>query len=195
MGRWLSGTLMLGAALVAALAAMQAPALTQDYLAALDQIATEARREVDETIAAARRQHRIAASADEPVVAQLKSRDAKTAERLMLGIERARTLRQDQERLAAEPALRRPAAIAWDAWQDADGYKRTVLRSAIERLTPALHLDLVSATYALAGLVVALIVVQLPLALLRLIGRLLPWRRRRQVEWYVPQRDAGRRPI
>lgn len=194
MGRWLSNTVALVVALGAAILAMQAPTVTRDYLAALDQIAGEARREVDQTIATARRQHRIAATADEPVVAALKTRDAKAAETLTLGIERARALRQDHDRLVAEPALRRPVLVAWDAWRSPDGHKRAVLETVIERFEPAIHLDFVSAVYALAGLLLGSFVVQLPLALLRRLGRRVGRLRGRSVEWYVPPRDVGRRP-
>jgi hypothetical protein len=194
MGRWFSNTITLAVALGAAILAMQAPTVTREYLAALQQIADEARRDVDQTIATARRQQRIAAGGDEQVVAALKARDAAGAEKLGLAIERARGLRQDHDRLAAEPPLRRPVALAFDAWRSPDGHKRAVLETVLARYEPAIHLDGVAALYALGGLLLGSLVVQLPLALLRLLGRGLLRLRRPRYEWYVPQRYAGRKP-
>jgi Protein of unknown function (DUF2937) len=193
MGRWLSNTVTLAVALGAAILAMQAPSVTREYLAALQQIAAEARSEVDQSIAAARRQHRIAPTADEQVVAALKAKDAAGAERLALAIEQAGTLRQDQQRLAADPDLRRPVTVAWDAWRSPQGHKRAVLETVLARYEPAIHLDAASALYGLAGLLLGSLLVQLPLALLRCVGRGL-WRRRHpRYQWYVPERATGRK--
>src|SRR5260370_4036513 len=90
LGRWLTGSLSLGLGLLMAVLAMQAPALTHDYAAALLQVAREARRDVDQRIASARQFYTIAASADDQVVAALQAVEPSTAETLASSLERAR---------------------------------------------------------------------------------------------------------
>jgi hypothetical protein len=194
MGRWFSNTVTLAVALGAAILAMQAPTVTREYLAALQQIAEDARRDVDQTIAAARRQLRLPAGPDDQVVAALKGRDAAGAEKLGGALERARALRQDHDLLAAEPPPQRPLTLAYDAWRSSAGHKRAVLETVLVHHEPAVHLDGIAALYALGGLVIGSLVVQLPLALLRLLGRGLLRLRRPRYEWYVPHRYAGRKP-
>lgn len=194
MGRWLLRMLTLAAALGTAILALQAPAVTDECLTALDQIAIEARRDVDQTIAAARQRLRIAATDDDRVIAAIRARDPKAADQLAAEIGRARALRDDQQRLATQPTMLRPALVAWDAWRAPEGYKRAVLESVLQRRDlMTVHLDSASAPYGLAGLVVGWAAASLVLAVLgRLFGRrgLL---RRRQVDWYVPQRPPMRR--
>src|SRR4051795_5921959 len=109
MGRWLLRMLTLAAALGTAILALQAPAVTDEYLTALDQIAIEARRDVDQTIAAARQRLRIAATDDDRLIAAIRARDPKAADQLAAEIGRARALRDDQQRLATQPTMLLPA--------------------------------------------------------------------------------------
>ena len=73
VARWLSDALRLGLPLALALLAMQVPALAHGYAAALLQIAEDARRDIEQRKAAARRFYRGAGDADEAVIAALRA--------------------------------------------------------------------------------------------------------------------------
>ncbi len=109
-GRWLSDALRLGLPLVLALATMQVPALAHGYAAALLQIAEDARRDIEQRKAAARRFYRDAGDADEAVIAALQAVEPSNAEALAASVGRARALRAAHDRIQASPPLLRYGA-------------------------------------------------------------------------------------
>jgi hypothetical protein len=192
LARFLSNTIILTGTLGAALVTMQAPTVTSDYLAALQQIAGEARQNADQLLAAARRQYRIAATAEDDVLQAVRKSEPAAAERLTEAIGRARALRDDHERIATAPPLLRPLLAAWDVVRDASGHQRAIAEIVIERSTPALHLDPASSLYAVAGVLLGSLVVHLLLGALSLLARIFRPLRRRRPEWYVPPQPISR---
>jgi Protein of unknown function (DUF2937) len=166
IAKWLSSTLTLALALSAAITAMQAPAVTRDYLAALLQVATDARRDVDQRIASARRHYPIDAESDQEFVAALNAYEPSNAETLALSVGRAAVLQHSYGFISAEPVLLQPVVAASDIADDERGYKRAVLETLLATYVPAINLDLASAAYGVAGLLLGSFVAQLLLALL-----------------------------
>jgi hypothetical protein len=82
LARWLSDALLLGLALVLALAAMQVPALAHQYTTALLQITEDARRDIEQRKTSARRFYRAAGETDEAVIAALRAVEPSNAEAL-----------------------------------------------------------------------------------------------------------------
>jgi len=175
VGRWLGDAVRLGAALFFALAAMQVPALTENYASALAQIAADIRRDIAGREEIARRFHRLDGSGA-PLVEALRPLEPANAEGLRGSAAREGSLRAASERLAAAPALLRPLAALRDLADDPGGTKRAVLSLATERHAPQLLLNAAALTYGLVGLVLGLLLAD---ALLLLLG--LPFRRRRAI--------------
>ena len=71
VGRWMSDVLLLALSLAFAIAAMQLPALTNDYTAALLQVTNDARHDLDQREDSARDYYHFDAGSDEAVVAAL----------------------------------------------------------------------------------------------------------------------------
>jgi hypothetical protein len=154
VGRWLSDALRLGLALALGLAAMQVPALAHGYAAALLQIAEDARRDIEQRKAAARRFYPGAGDADEAVVAALRAVEPSNAEALAASVGRAGALRAAHDRVQAAPPLLRPVAALLDAMEEGPrGDKWAVLRTALGTHAPQVVLSAAAATYGLVGLV------------------------------------------
>ena len=153
-GRWLSDALRLGLPLVLALAAMQVPAVAHGYAAALLQIAEDARRDIEQRKAAARRFYRDAGDADEAVIAALRAVEPSNAEALASSVERARALRAAHDRIQAASPLLRPVTALLDAAEGPSGDKWAVLRTALDTHAPQVVLSAAAAIYGLVGLVV-----------------------------------------
>jgi len=177
-------TIVLAGTLGAALAAMQAPTVTRDYVAALDEIAAAARQDCQS--ASRRRAPAITDRRDRgrPTFSRRcgksEARGRRAAGR---ALERASALRADHERIATAPPLRRPLLAAWDVARDASGHQRAVAEIVVERSTPALHLDPASSLYAVAGVLLGSLVVQLLLGALGLVSRAFRPLRRRAPNW------------
>jgi hypothetical protein len=78
--RWLSHSLRLALALLLAVIAMQAPAFTNDYAAALLQVSADARRDVDQREAAARQYYALQAGDDGSLIQALQAHEPANAE-------------------------------------------------------------------------------------------------------------------
>ena len=154
IGRWLSDALRLGLPLVLALAAMQIPALAHGYSAALLQIVEDARRDIEQRKAAARRFYRGAGDEDQAVIAALRAVEPANAEALAASVERADALRAAHDRVAGAPPLLRPVTALLDAAEDPRGDKWAVLRTAFDTHAPQVVLSAAAAVYGLIGLVV-----------------------------------------
>jgi hypothetical protein len=190
LARWLSSAWILSLSFVAALIVMQAPALTDTYMAALLQVASDARADIDQRIASARRYYGIAGEDERQVIDALARSEPSNAETLRLSTERATTLRKVYDRLASVPALLRPALAVADAAVDPSGYKRNVLRLVFESYVPTVPLSLAALAYGVAGVVFGSFLGHAVLAMLRGIGSRLGRIGRRQTAWYVPPRET-----
>lgn len=179
VGRWLSDALRLGLPLAIALLAMQVPALAHGYAAALLQIAEDARRDIEQRKASARRFYRDAGDADEAVIAALRAVEPSNAQALAASVERARALRAAHGRIEAASPLLRPVIAAADAARGpATADKRAVLRTALETHAPQVVLSAAAAVYGLVGLVAGSFLAEL---LVSAFGAVLaPLRRRRE---------------
>jgi Protein of unknown function (DUF2937) len=185
LGGWLSGAWVLGVSLAAALASMQAPAFTDAYAAALLQVASDARRDVDQRIASARRHYALEAQEDAEIVAALGTVEPSNAETLAASIDRSGALRAAYERIAAAPPLLRPAAALLDAGADPHGHKREILRLAALTFAPAIQLSLAALAYAFAGVLLGSLLAHLVVLALGGAGRRLGARWRRHPTWYA----------
>jgi hypothetical protein len=189
LARWLSSAWVLSLSFAAALVLLQAPALTDAYMAALLQVASDARADIDQRIASARRHYGIVGESDGEVIAALGRNEPSNAETLQLSTERAALLRAAYDRLAATPALLRPALAGADAAVDPGGYKRNVLRLVFASYAPSVPLSLAALVYGVLGVVLGTLVAHLVLALLRgTASRARPFRR--HPAWYVPPRQT-----
>jgi Protein of unknown function (DUF2937) len=152
-GRWLSDALRIGLPLVLALATMQVPALAHGYAAALLQIAEDARRDIEQRKATARRFYRDAGDADETVIAALRRVEPSNAQALAASVERANALRAAHDRIQGAPPLLRPVTAVLDAAEDPTrGDKWAVLRTTLDTHAPQVVLSVAAATYGLVGL-------------------------------------------
>ena len=154
IGRWLSDALRIGLPLALALAAMQVPALAHGYAAALLQIAEDARRDIEQRKASARRFYRDAGGGDEAVIAALRGVEPANAQALAASVERARALRAAHARIEEAPPLLRPVTALLDMAEDpTKGDKWAVLRTALDTHAPQVVLSAAAAAYGLVGLV------------------------------------------
>jgi DUF2937 family protein len=155
IGRWLSDALRLGLPLALALLAMQVPAVAHGYAAALLQIAEDARRDIEQRKASARRFYRGTGDSDEAVIAALQAVEPANAQALAASVERARALRAAHERIETAPPLLRPVTALVDAvGGPASADKRAVLRTALDTHPPQVVLSAAAAIYGIAGLLV-----------------------------------------
>lgn len=175
--RWLTGSLGMAFGLLTAVLAMQAPALTQDYAAALLQVAREARRDVDQRVASARQFYAIAVSGDDQVVAALQRAEPSNAETLAASLARARRLQAGYDGIADAHALARPVVALWQALRDERGDETIIRRTLVETFHPEISLSPTAAVYGLVGLLIGTLLAQLLVALLGGAARLATGRR------------------
>jgi len=170
--RWLSHSLALALALVCAVLAMQAPALTHDYMAALLQVEREAQRDIDERVATARRFYAIAAEDEDGVAKALASVEPANAESLAQSVAHARRLDAAYRQLGETTPLIRPMIALGDAVGE-EGQDRTAIwRTLFETFEPQISLTFDAGVYALFGLLLGMLAAQLLLALARAAARL-----------------------
>ncbi len=157
VGRWLGDSVRLGLGLSSALLFMQVPAVTGAYVAALGQIAGEARRDIDRREEVARRFYRLeGAATDEAVIAALRAREPSNAEGLALSVARERALREAHAGLLATAPLLRPVAALRGVLAEGGAGERAVLRTALDGHEPQVALGSAAATWGLVGLVAGL---------------------------------------
>jgi hypothetical protein len=166
IGRWLSDSIRFGLGLLLALAALQVPALTNAYTAALLQISGDARRDIDQREDVARQYYRWTdKTTDAAVIESLRPVEPANAEGLAASVAREVVLRGTYTRLMETPALIRPLSAAWDVLIDDRGAKRAVLATAVDSHVPQVTLSLAAAIYGLAGLMLGLLLAQLLISL------------------------------
>lgn len=187
--RWLSESISIALALLLAMLAMQAPAFTREYAAALLQVTQDARRDIEQRKASARQFYGITATADDQFVAALHSFEPSNAETLALSLQRTQTLQSAYDRVAGAPPLLRPLVAARDALDDEHGYKATILRTLVGTYNAQLDFSVAAAAYGFAGLLIGSLVAQLVLSSFGALGRRLGRRRRRRLDLAAAQRN------
>ena len=152
LSRWLSHSLRLALALLAALIAMQAPAFTTDYATSLLQVGDDARRDIDQRETAARQYYALPPGDDAALIAGLRAHEPANAETLASSIDRAATLQAARGRILAAPDLLQPLVALADAAHDPGGYKAAIWRTQLRAYVVHLDLTFVALIYGLAGL-------------------------------------------
>ena len=187
--RWLSESISIALALLFATLAMQAPAFTREYTAALLQVAQDARRDIEQRKASARQFYGIKADADDQFVAALQSFEPSNAETLALSLQRTQTLQSAYDRVSGAPPLLRPLVAARDALEDEHGYKATILRTLVGTYSAQLDFSVAAAAYGFAGLLMGSLLAQLVLSTFGVVGQRLGRRRRRRRDLAAAQRQ------
>jgi Protein of unknown function (DUF2937) len=150
---WFAYSIRLAAALGLALLAMQAPAVTREYEAALLQLVRSSGQEIAERKASAQRFYGITAGDDEArFLAQLRAVEPSNAETLVAALDRERSLRASYDRIEGSPDLLRPIAAAKDVAADESGPRRQIAETVFDSFAPQLDLSLAAIVYGLIGL-------------------------------------------
>jgi hypothetical protein len=166
--RWLAHSLTLGLGLLFAGLAMQAPALTHDYMAALLQVERELQQDVDQRVATARRVYSFAAADADGVAAALADLEPANAESLARSNARVRRLGAAWRTLDATTPVARPIVALAEEGLDRAEIRRTLL----ETFEPRISLTVDAGLYALLGLLTGALMARLLLALARGVTRL-----------------------
>jgi hypothetical protein len=152
LGAWLLHSIRLAAALGMALLAMQAPAVTREYQAALLQLVRSSDKEIAERKASAERFYNIPTENDDRFLARLRAVEPSNAETLAAALERGHSLRESFNRIDSTPDLLRPIVAAEDLAGDETGSRRQIARTVFDSFAPQLDLSFAAAIYGLAGL-------------------------------------------
>jgi Protein of unknown function (DUF2937) len=172
LAAWLLHSIRLAAALGMAVLAMQAPAVTREYQAALLQLVRSSDQEISQRKASAERFYGIAPGEDEGrFLAQLRAVEPSNAETLASALDRQRGLRASYERIEGSPDLLRPIAAARDVAGDEAGPRRQIARTVFDSFAAQLDLSFAAAVYGLVGLFLGSLIGEL------LTAALLPRRR------------------
>jgi len=174
LGRWLSQSINLIFALVFAVLAMQAPAITHEYLSTLAQVADAAKQDIEQRKASARQFYPIQTDDNDRFVEALKAYEPSNAQTLALSIEKERALRAAYDRISASDPLLQPVIACLDAFHDDKSHKATVWRGLLASYEPQLSFSLGAMIYGLAGLLLGTFLAQL---LISVFSALLPRRR------------------
>ena len=164
---WLLHSIRLAAALGLALVAMQAPAITREYQAALLQLVRSSDQEIAQRKASAERFYDITPGDDEGrFLAQLRAVEPSNAETLGAALERQRGLRASYDRIERSPDLLRPIIAAKDVAENKGGRRRQITETVFDSFAPQLDLSFAAAVYGLAGLFLGSLIGELLVAAL-----------------------------
>jgi Protein of unknown function (DUF2937) len=152
LGAWLLHSIRLAAALGMALLAMQAPAVTREYQAALLQLMRSSDKEIAERKASAERFYNIPTENDDRFLARLRAVEPSNAETLAAALERGHSLRESFNRIDGAPEVLRPIVAAEDVAGDETGSRRQIARTVFDSFAPQLDLSFAAAIYGLVGL-------------------------------------------
>jgi Protein of unknown function (DUF2937) len=167
LAAWLLHSIRLAAALATALLAMQAPAVTREYQAALLQLVRSSDQEIAEREASAQRFYGIAPGGNEDrFLAELRAVEPSNAETLAAALERERSLRRSYDRLEQASGLLRPIVAAKDVAADESGPRRQIAYTVFDSFAPQLDLSFAAAVYGLAGLFLGSLIGELSTAAL-----------------------------
>jgi hypothetical protein len=155
IAHWLGDAIRLFCMLAGALLLMQAPALTHAYAVSLLQVSQDARRDIDQRQADARRHYNLPEDAgDQAVIDALRPVEPSNAVTLAQSVARAAMFTDTHSRIAAAPPLMQPITAAWDAAKAPDPAKLAVLRTSLQTYVPQVMLHTAAAIYAAVGLLV-----------------------------------------
>ena len=149
---WLLHSVRLAAALGMAIVAMQAPAVTREYQAALLQLVRSADEDIAQRKASARRFYGIPIENEERFIAGLRAVEPSNAETLTGALAREKSLRASYDRIERHRDLWRPVTAARDVLNDDTGARRQIAQTVFESFVPQLDLSFAAAIYGLAGL-------------------------------------------
>jgi hypothetical protein len=150
---WLLHSIRLAAALGLAVAAMQAPAITREYQAALLQLVRSSDEEIAQRKASAERFYGIAPGEDEGrFLARLRAVEPSNAETLAAALDRQRSLRASYDRIESSPDLLRPVIATKDVAEDEGGRRRQIAGTVFDSFAPQLDLSFAATIYGLVGL-------------------------------------------
>jgi hypothetical protein len=167
LARWLLHSIRLAAALGLGLLAMQAPAVTREYQAALLQLVRSSDEEIAQRKASAERFYGIATGDDERrFLAQLRAVEPSNAETLAAALDRERSLRASYDRIEGSPDLLRPIAAAKDVAGDQAGPRHQIAETVFASFAPQLDLSFAAAVYGLVGLFLGSLIGELLAAVL-----------------------------
>jgi hypothetical protein len=152
LGTWLHNSIRLAAALGVAILAMQAPAVTREYQAALLQLVRSSREDIAQRKASAQRFYNIPTDDEERFLTRLRAVEPSNAETLAGAFEREKSLRASYDRIERKPELVRPIAAACDVFVDKSGPRRQIAQTVFESYAAQLDLSFAAAIYGLAGL-------------------------------------------
>ncbi len=152
LAAWLLHSIRLAAALGMAIVAMQAPAVTREYQAALLQLVRSSDEDIAQRKASAQRFYNIPTDDEERFIARLRAVEPSNAETLAGALEREKSLHASYDRIEGKPDLLRPIAAARDVLADDGGARRQIAQTVFESYAPQLDLSFAAAIYGLAGL-------------------------------------------
>lgn len=153
LGRWVADCLELTFMLAGALLFMQIPAVTHAYVVALQQVAQESRRDIDQREANARDYYHLPPDADDSaVIAALGPKEPSNAAALQESLARATMFAATAARIATASPLTRPITAMLDASRQPDADKLAVLQTSLETYEPQVSLGLAAVIYGIAGL-------------------------------------------
>lgn len=135
-----------------AIVAMQAPAVTREYQAALLQLVRSSDEDIAQRKASAQRFYDIPTENEERFIARLRAVEPSNAETLAGALARDKSLRTSYDRIEREPELLRPITAARDVLGDDSGARRQIAQTVFESFAPQLDLSFAAAIYGLAGL-------------------------------------------
>jgi Protein of unknown function (DUF2937) len=152
LAAWLLNSIRLAAALGIAILAMQAPAVTREYQAALLQLVRSSDEDIAQRKASAQRFYNIPTDDEERFIARLRVVEPSNAETLANALEREKSLHASYERIERKPDLLRPIAAARDVFADETGARRQIAQTVFDSYAPQLDLSFAAVIYGLAGL-------------------------------------------
>jgi hypothetical protein len=161
LGRGLAHSLTMALSLALGILAMQAPAFTREYAGALLQVASDARRDIDQREASARQYYGIDAADDDGILSALRSREPSNAETLERALERSRDLQRTYDAIEKNPVLLRPVVALGSALSDNKGYREPIWKLSLSTYGVQLDFSLGAVIYGLAGVVMGSLLAQL----------------------------------
>jgi hypothetical protein len=144
-----------------AIVAMQAPALTRDYQAALLQLMRSSDEDIAQRKASAQRFYGIPIESEEHFIARLRAVEPSNAETLAGALAREKSLHASYDRIERDPNLWRPITAVRDVLNDDTGSRRQIAQTVFESFVPQLDLSFAAAIYALAGLLLGSLIGEL----------------------------------
>jgi hypothetical protein len=164
LGRWLSHSVSLAAALLLGILAMQAPAFTREYTAALMQVSADSRRDIDQRETSARQYYGITAEQDDDLVQALKAVEPSNAETLTRSLDRSRTIQGAYDVIVTSRPLFRPIVALRDGFHDPDGNKRAIWELTFKTYAVQIDFSADAIVYGIMGLMLGSLIAQLVFA-------------------------------